>query len=124
VSTESDVHGYDVASRLGHHPSLELGDPASVLRIEAKSMSGVARGRFRLFLTRNEWDTAQANGGRYLFYLLDHVSASEADSTGVLVGVLTADDMFPYVPVDAQDGSCWTECRVVVDLGGLSEPAC
>lgn len=118
VAKENDGYGFDIASFFGYLLS-DNKKPTDMIMIEVKSTTSNSENSFRLYISRNEWETAEDNMTNYFFYLWKGVKISKSNPIGDGPLILPARIISQYVPLDKHKRGKWIKCRIELDLNAI-----
>lgn len=108
VSLTSNLAGYDILSLNGNLlPHLDKGVS---IQIEVKSVHPNENGIGRIFLSRNEWDTAQSLAETYFLYLVDRRTLTSGSEPRIRV--FRVSELEELLPTDSSPKAKWVSAEV------------
>lgn len=120
ISKESDAYGYDISSFFGNL-NFSKSNTNDEIFIEVKSSVTSSKIKFYFILTRNEWDTAEANIEKYFFHLWKNVKILTKGSSGEGPLIISAKTIKKLVPKDQSENCNWLKCRIEIDFNKLNK---
>jgi hypothetical protein len=110
LSRESDFYGYDILSFSGNEP-----DIYDRRHIEVKRCRLNQSGYLEFFLSRNEYTQAKELKHKFIFHLWWLKAGVPT------VAIVESSLILARLPIDFSESNIWTECKVSVSIGELSE---
>lgn len=114
VSKKNENIGFDISSFFGFlQPNIHHSHENLMIEVKSTTSSG---DNFRFYLTRNEWEMANKNIDKYLFYMWMGINIEKRKSINNKPMILSSKTISRYIPTDIHKDGKWTECRITLNL--------